>query len=160
MTHSGTIGARYYLETDASLNPGQQKVVDGASLKRAGGGIILRSPAMKIVGIYTTPLGFLSSPTLAEALVLLRGLRVARQRHGIKVLRARTDSSALVGLVTERGSACDPALRAVVEQIAAERDQLDGFEILWSRSSHAPEREVGIPTADALARRAAGLPQR
>ncbi len=108
---------RFHLETDASLNPHVRKVVEGVSLKRAGGGFVLRSPSMKVVGKYTVSLGFLSSPTLAEALVLLRGMRVARQRHGVKVLRARTDCSALVGLVNGRGKAHDPALRTVIEQI-------------------------------------------
>jgi|HubBroStandDraft_1064217.scaffolds.fasta_scaffold63951_2 hypothetical protein len=151
---------RFHLETDASLNPGQRGVIEGASLKRAGGGIVLRSPAMKVVGKYTVSLGFLSSPTLAEALILLKGVRVARQRHGVQVLRAHTDCHALVGLMTGQAKSQDSALRAVIGQIAAERDQLVGFEIRWSPSSHAPEREHGVQTADALARRAAGLPQR
>jgi hypothetical protein len=151
---------RFHLETDASLNPGQRKVVDGVSVKRAGGGIVLRSPSMKVVGKYTVSLGFLSSPTLAEALILLKGVRVARQRHGVQVLRAHTDCHALVGLMTGQAKAQDSALRAVIGQIAAERDQLVGFEIRWSPSSHAPEREAGVPTADALARRAAGLSTR
>jgi hypothetical protein len=153
-------GGRFHLETDASLNPGQRKMVEGISLKRAGGGMVLRSPEMVPAGIYSISLGFLSSPTLAEAMALLRGMRVARQRHGVKVLRARTDCSALVGLVNCPVRARDPALRAVVEQIATERDQLIGFEMRWSPSSHAPEREAGVPTADALARKSAGLPHR
>ena len=151
---------RFHLEADASLNPHVQKVVEGVSLKRAGGGFVLRSPSMKVVGKYTVSLGFLSSPTLAEAMVLLRGMRVARQRHGVNVLRARNDCSALVGLINGPGRAHDPALGTVIEQILVERDQLAGFELKWSRSSHAPEREAGVPTADALARKAAGLPQR
>jgi Reverse transcriptase-like len=148
---------RFHLETDASLNPHDRHVVEGVSLKRAGGGIVLRSPAMRVVGKYTVSLGYLSSPTLAEALVLLKGIRVGRQRHGITVLRARTDCYALILLVSGRGKFHDPTLRSVLEQIVAERDQLVGFEIVWSPSSHAPEREVGVPTADALARKAAGL---
>jgi hypothetical protein len=151
---------RFHLETDASLNPHVRKTVESASLRRAGVGLVLRSPSMKVVGKYTVSLGFLSSTTLAEALVLLRGVRVARQRHGVKVLRARTDCFALVGLVNGRGRAHDPTLRMVIEQIAAERDLLEGFEVRWSPSSHASEREAGVPTADALARRAAGLSNR
>jgi len=148
---------RFHLETDASLNPSVRRVVEGVPLKRAGGGFVLRSPAMKIVGKYTVSLGFLSSPTLAEALVLLRGIRVARQRHGIKVLRVRTDAAHLVDILHGRAKAHYPALRTVVEQIEAEREQFAGLEVRWSPSSHAPEREAGVPTADALARRAAGL---
>ncbi len=150
----------HHLETDASLNPGQRKVVEGVSLKRAGGGIVLRSPSMTVVGMYTVPLGFLSSAALAEALVLLRGMRVARQRHGATVLRARTDATHLVEIVHGRAKAHDPALCTVVEQIAAERQLFEGFEIRWSRSSHAHERQHGVPTADALARQAAGLAAR
>ncbi len=151
---------RFHLETDASMNPHIRKRVEGVYFRRAGGGFVLRSPAMKVVGKYTVSLGFLSSTTLAEALVLLRGVRVARQRHGVQVLRVRTDCFALVGLVSGRGKAHDPALRTVIEQIAAERDQLEGFEVRWSASSHAPEREAGVPTADALARKAVGLSNR
>jgi hypothetical protein len=160
VTHRGTIGARHYLETDASLNPAQRKIVEGITLERAGGGIVLRSPSMQVIGSYTVSLGFLSSPTLAEGLVLLRGVRVARRRHGVKVLRARSDCSALVGLVNGTGRAGDPTLSSVVEQIALERDQLEGFELMWSPSSHAPEREAGVPSADAIARHAAGLASR
>jgi len=148
---------RLHLETDASLNPGQRKVVEGVSLKRAGGGIVLRSPSMLPVGVYSVSLGFLSSTLTAEALVLLRGMKVARQRHGATTLRARTDSAHLVEIVNGRAKARDPTLRTVVEQIVAERDQLAGFEIRWSPSTHARERQAGVPTADALARKAAGL---
>lgn len=151
---------RFHLETDASLNPHERKVIEGISLKRAGGGFVLRCPAMKVVGKYTVSLGFLSSPTLAEALVLLRGVRVARQRHGIMVLRARTDAAHLVEILHGRAKAHNPALRTVIEQITAEKDLFAGFEVRWSPSSHAPEREAGVPTADALARRAAGLSSR
>lgn len=115
---------------------------------------------MALVGVYSVSLGFLSSPACAEALVLLRGMRVARQRHGATVLRARTDASHLVEIVSGRAKARDPALREVVEQIAAERALFDDFELKWSQSTHAPERQPGVPTADALARRAAGLAQR
>jgi ribonuclease HI len=148
---------RFHLETDASLNPGQQKVVGGVSLMRAGGGIVLRSPSMEPVGLYTVSLGFLSSPTHAEALVLLRGLRVARQRHGAEALRARTDAAHLVEIVSGRARTRDPALLAVVKQILAERDRFSRFEIRWSKSSHADERQPSVPTADSLARKAAGL---
>jgi hypothetical protein len=151
---------RFHLETDASLNPHIRKAVESVSLKRAGGGFVLRSPSMKVVGKYTVSLGFLSSPTLAEALVLLRGMRVARQRHGIKVLRARTDAAHLVEILHGRAKAHNPELRAVIEQITAERGLFAGFEVRWSPSSHAPEREAGVPTADALARRAAGRSNR
>ena len=151
------LSGSFHLETDASLNPGQRKVVEGVSLKRAGGGILLRSPALTPVGMYSVSLGFLSSPTLAEALVLLRGMRLARQRHQATALRARTDAVHLVEILSGRANTRDPALLAVVEQIATERDQLSVFEIRWSRSSHAPERQPGVPTADALARKAAGL---
>jgi hypothetical protein len=157
---TSSVQARYHLETDASLNPEQRKVVEGVSLKRAGGGIVLRFPSMAVVGVYTVSLGFVSSTAHAEALVLLRGMRVARQRHGATVLRARTDASQLVEIVNGLANARDPILRALVEQIVAERDRLEGFELKWSRSSHAPERQPGVPTADALARKAAGLGRR
>jgi len=154
------VGGQHHLETDASLNSGQRKVVEGVTLKRAGGGIVVRSPSMAAGGMYSVSLGFLSSATLAEALALLRGMRMAQQRHGVKVLRARTDSSALVDLVRGRAKARDSDLNAAVEQIAAEQALFEEFELKWSRSSHAPERQAGVPTADALARRAAGLDSR
>lgn len=151
---------RFHLETDASLNPHIRKDVNGHSLKRAGGGFVLRSPSMKVVEMYTVSLGFLSSPTVAEALTLLKGMRVARQRHGVKMLRVRTDAAHLVEILHGRAGAHTPTLPTVIAGITAERDLFAGFEIKWSPSSHAPEREAGVPTADALARKAAGLPQR
>lgn len=107
--------------------------------------------------MYVVRLGFLSSSLHAEALLLLRGMKAARVRHGATALRVRTDSAHLVELVHGRGEAHDPELGTIVKQIAAERGRLEGFELLWSRSTHAPERQPGVPTADALARKAAGL---
>ena len=92
--------SRFHLETDASLNPGQRKVVAGVSFRRAGGGIVLRSPGMEVVGIVHRSSRVPVFDPHAEALVLLRGIRVARQRHGATVLRVRTDSAQLVELVT------------------------------------------------------------
>jgi ribonuclease HI len=151
---------RFHLETDASLNPHQREEAEGVSLQRAGGGIVIRTPAMVPVGMYTVPLGFLPSAVVAETLVLLRGMVVARERHGATILRARTDSALLVEIVNGKAEAFDPALLAVTERIAEERGRFERFQIRWSRSSHAHERQPGVPTADALARRAAGLPQR
>ncbi len=147
----------YHLETDASLNPTVRKVVDGIELRRAGGGIVLRNPTMRPVGKYSVALGFLPSPTHAEAATLLRGMKVARQRHGVRDLRARTDSSSLVEIVNARGKPHDPALRVLLEQIAEERAKLGSFDLRWSRSYHGRERQAGVPSADALARKAAGL---
>ena len=152
--------SRHHLETDASFNPGERRLVGGVSLKRAGGGIVVRSPEMVPVGMYSFSLGFLASATLAEAMVLLRGMKVARQRHGVTALRARTDAAHLVEILHGRAKAHDPALRNVVERIAADIELFEDFEIKWARSSHARERQAGVPTADALARKAAGLAQR
>jgi ribonuclease HI len=151
---------RFHLETDASLNPHQRQEVEGWSLQRAGGGIVVRTPAMVAVGMYTVPLGFLPSAVVAEALALLRGMMIARKRHGATFLRARNDSALLVDIVSGRAAAFDPTLLAVVERVAEERDRFEGFQIRWSKSSHAHERQPGVPTADALARKAAGLSQR
>jgi len=154
------MAGRHHLETDASLNPSEHKLADVVSLKRAGGGIVVRSPAMVPEGVYSVSLGFLSSASLAEALVLLRGMRVARQRHGATAIRTRTDAAHLVDIVNGRARAHDPALRAVVVNIHAETELFEDFGIKWSRSSHARERQAGVPTADSLARKAAGLRQR
>lgn len=154
------VASRHHLETDASFNPGERRLVGGVSLKRAGGGIVVRSPEMVPVGMYSFSLGFLASATLAEAMVLLRGMKVARQRHGVTALRARTDAAHLVEILHGRAKAHDPALRNVVERIAADIELFEDFEIKWARSSHARERQAGVPTADALARKAAGLAQR
>jgi hypothetical protein len=151
---------RLHLETDASLNPAQRKVVDGVSLRRGGGGIVVRSAAMDPVGLYTLPLGFLGSVALAEAQTLLRGMQLARERHEATSLRARTDAHSLVLLVNGDSEAHDSALRGIIEKILVERGRFVNFELLWSASSHAIERQAGVPTADALARRAAGLDTR
>lgn len=151
-------GSCLHIETDASLNPAESRVVGGVSFRRAGGGIVVRDLEMVPVGTYSVPLGFLASTLEAEAMVLLRGMKVARVLHGATALRARTDSAHLVEIVCGRAKPHAPALGAVVEQIAAERERLSGgLEVRWSRSSHALERQAGVPTADALARKAAGL---
>ena len=151
---------RFHLETDASLNPYERKEIGGVSLQRAGGGVIVRTSSMVAVGMYSVPLGFLPSAIVAESLVLFRGMKVARERHSARVLRARTDSALLVEIVSGRAVAFDPALLAVVKKIAEERGHFDGFQVRWTRSSHAHERQPGVPTADALARKAAGLSAR
>lgn len=134
--------------------------MDGLSLRRAGGGIIVRSATMVPIGLYTVSLGFLGSATLAEAQTLLRGMQLARERHKATSVRARTDARSLILLVQGESKARDSALQSIIEGIRAERDRFVKFEILWSASSHAIERQAGVPTADALARKAAGLDPR
>ena len=100
---------------------------------------------MASVGVYSVSLGFLSSSSLAEARVLLWGMRVARERHGASASRARTDAAEVVEIVNERRKPHDPALRAAIEQIGAERSLFECFELKWSRSTNASERQPGVP---------------
>jgi ribonuclease HI len=149
-----------HLETDASLNDRRTQLAeDGSTPRFAGGGVVLRNIAMRPVRHAAVPLGFVRTPTEAECLALLAGIRMARDL-GASTIRARSDLLHLVEALNERGTLRSLQLGGVGEQLTAEIGSLRGFQILWTSSHHGRTRGDGVPSADFLARQAAGLETR
>ena len=146
---------KYTLETDGSVRPGERhKSRDWPSV--GGAGIVLWDPAMVLLLAESVHLGVVSSSTEAEFRAALIGLRRARDRR-VERLRIRSDCEPVVRhLMGEEPLETRWALSAQEEL----RELLGGFDLveaIWTPSSHALERRAGVPTADYLARRAAGL---
>ena len=152
---------RFHLETDAALNPAKTRAEpDGSFLTFAGGGAIVRTEAMRPVTTYEIALGYVGGAHEAEAICLLRGMELARKRHGATALRVRTDNLPLVDSLSGKIAPRAARFVAVLDLIRTERERFVGVEVLWSPSFHAPTRADGVPSADVLARRAAGLEPR
>lgn len=143
----------FHLETDASLNPTRIR----ERLVFAGGGIVLRGSDMAPVASYSAKIGYVASATHAEFVTLLRGLAVAQRRHGATGIRARADNLSLVRGVRGELTFHDPTLTEYVLQVRAVAAGLESFDLKWAPSTHRKARADGLPTADALARKAAGL---
>jgi len=148
--------AAFYLETDASLNPARTR----GRLVFAGGGIVLRGSDMAPVASYSAKIGYVASATHAEFETLLRGLAVAQRRHGATGVRVRSDNLSLVRAVAGELTFHDPTLTEYVERIRTFARGLETFDLRWAASSHRQARSDGLPTADSLARKAAGLGSR
>ncbi len=149
---------RYYLETDGSVKPGERhKARDWPSV--GGAGVVLWDPNMGLVLAESVHLGEVSGSTEAEFRAALVGLRRAKDRR-IERLRVRIDSVPVVRHLTGEEPLETPWALAARAEL---RDLLAAFESVearWTPSSHAAERRAGVPTADALARKAVGLLQR
>lgn len=149
-----------HLETDASLNPSRVDALpDGTRAYFAGGGIVLRSIAMRLVQHEAVPLGFVRSAIEAEALAFLAGMGTACSL-GAQTIRARSDSAHLVGFLKGTAIFREPYLLSLGERLQAAAASVRGFQILWSHSHHGRTRGDGVPSADYLARVAAGLETR
>jgi hypothetical protein len=152
------VSGPHHLEIDASLNLDKSKVsADERTLWLAGGGIVIRSPEMKTLHWETVPLGYVLSAEHAEGLALLEGMRRARVRFRASGLRARTDNFVLVQHVNRVYKVSERTILEVVANIWGEAENLAPFKLLWAPSNHAWVRSDGAPTADSLARSAAGL---
>jgi len=150
-----------HLETDASLNPTRTRIGDdGAAVTFAGGGIVVRGPDLSVVATYSVGLGYVGGAHEAEFRVLLRGMEIARRKHGATALRVRTDCLPLVRAFHGEIVLRSPVAATLLGRLRAERDRFARFDLRWARSSHSLERADGAPTADALARKAAGLGSR
>ncbi len=148
----------HHLETDASLNLKKTKTGDdGRPLWLAGGGIVVRSPEMKPLGWDSIPLGYVRSAEHAEGLALLEGMRQAREKFGATELRARSDNYVLVQHVNREYKMSEGSIQDTVARIWSEAENFSRFKLLWSASSHVWFRSDLTPTADTLARSAAGL---
>ena len=148
----------HHLETDASLNLTKVRRADsGGICWFAGGGIVVRSPEMKPLGWEAVPLGYVRSTEHAEGLALLEGMRRAREKFGANQLRARSDNYVLVQHVNRQYEVSEAYIQEMVASIWAEAKNLALFKLLWTPSSHAWFRADLTPSADTLARQAAGL---
>ena len=142
----------WHLETDASVNPARTR---GGS-PFAGGGIVLRDPHLRVKIARPVELGYFPSATHAEYAALLCGLEIALS-EGARAIFVRTDNRAVAEHYSGAWKARSPG---VPEQLARLRDlaaRFDSFELKWAPSSHRTTRTDGAPTADSLARKAAGL---
>lgn len=150
-----------HLETDASLNNERTEFApDGELLRFAGGGLVLRTIAMRPILSEPLPLGFVHSAMEAEGLALLAGIERARGL-GATTVRARTDSAHMVEVLEGRGAFSEPYLESVADRLRAAISALPGgFRVIWTHSHHARTRGDGVPSADYLARQAAGLETR
>jgi ribonuclease HI len=148
----------HHLETDASLNLKNTKPDDeGRPLWLAGGGIVVRSPEMKPLGWEAIPLGYVRSTEQAEGLALLEGMRQAREKFGATQLRARSDNYLLVQHVNRHYKISEGYIQGMVTKIWSEAQNFARFKLLWAPSSHVWFRSDLTPSADTLARSAAGL---
>jgi ribonuclease HI len=142
-----------HLETDASVNPTRTMGL----LRFAGGGAVVRSEDLEPVAAYRFPLGFVSGAHEAEAKALLRGMEIARLRHGATTLRVRTDNLSLVRALKGEQPIHSERMIRVLDLLRAESAKFDRVELVWAPGSDAKTRSDGQPTADSLARTAASL---
>jgi len=150
-----------HLETDAALNPARTRgEPDGSLLTFAGGGAVVRTEAMLRVATYEIGLGYVGGSHEAEALALLRGMEVARERHDATALRVRTDNLPLVRALAGEIAPTAPRFIAALDRIRTERARFERVDVRWARGFHGPTRPDGLPSADILARKAAGLDPR
>jgi ribonuclease HI len=109
------------------------------------------------VATYEIGLGYVGGAHEAEALVLLRGMELARKRHGATALRVRTDNLPVVRALSGEFAPTSPRFVAVLDRVRAERERFESVDIRWAPGFHQPTRADGLPSADVLARKAAGL---
>lgn len=151
------VGA-FHLETDAALNPARTKPEPkGPPLLFAGGGVVVRTEAVRPVATYSVELGYVGGSNEAEAICLLRGMELARERHGATALRVRSDCLPLVRSLKGEEIAHAPRFVAALDLLRVELGRFERFDLRWTPGTHGADRADGLPTADALARKAAGL---
>ena len=145
----------WHLETDASVRPGEWHK-SGERPSVGGAGIVLWDPELRPVLLESILLGPVSCGPEAELCAVIAGLKIAKE-SGVGQVRLRTDCLGVVEHLTgERRLDTGWAVPLLPELEELARS-FAHFEAPWSPSTHAPERRAGIPTADALARRAVGL---
>ena len=125
----------------------------------AGGGIVLRNPKLRLVAAMSVRLGPIQSPVEAELAALVLGLEAALE-FDARDMRVWNDNLALVHYLNGEGKIGPFEVPGLLSRMADLRRQFRRIEFRWTRSSHAPERRAGEPTADSLARQAVGLGDR
>jgi hypothetical protein len=149
-----------HLETDASVSQSQFR--NGPAGRRvyfAGAGLVLRSEDMQPILVRPVPLGYVNCALHAEALALHLGVRLAHELQAT-TLRARNDCAPLVDVLNGEGKFEDPTLDRLANELRDEVAEFQQFKLLWAPSFHGRSRGDGVPTADHLAREAAGLAAR
>ena len=137
-----------------------QEQPDGSNRHFAGGGIVVRTDRMELVHRVAVPLGFVRSIDEAEGLAVLEGLRIAREM-GATVVAVRTDSVQVIQMVEDGHAETVEWRRLLGERLRAEVSGFPGgVRMRWTPSFHDRTRRDGAPSADVLARRAAGLGER
>ena len=148
----------YYLETDGSALPGERH--NSREPQSVGGaGIVLWDSDLRAVLTESIPLGPVSCGPEAELRAVLIGLRRAMER-GVERVRVRSDCLAVIRHLTGEEELETAWAAPVKEELRTLLRSFDLVEARWTRASHASERRAGVPTADALARRAVGLGSR
>ena len=152
------VDERYYLETDGSVLPGERhKARDWPSV--GGAGIVLWDPSMRLLLAEAVHLGPVSGSTEAEFRAALVGLRRARDRR-VERLKLRSDCMPVVRHLTGEEPLGTRWAMASQPELGDLLGEFEWVEVRWAPSSHSVERTAGVPTADALARRALRLGQR
>ncbi len=136
--------------------PGEVTVAPSAT-----GGIDFRSTDStgRALGGIPLALSVNASAIEAEAICLRRGMQLARERNRATELLARCDGLPVVNAVNGKGHARDPRRLREIERLREGIRHLERFDLRWAPASHRLSRG-GVPTADALARQAAGLDRR
>jgi ribonuclease HI len=145
----------WHLETDASVNPARAR----GGLPFAGGGVVLRDPHLRLKTARAVELGYFPSATHAEYAALLCGLEIALA-EGVRAIFVRTDNRAVAEHYSGAWKARSPGVADLLAKLRDLAGRFDSFELRWAPSSHRTTRTDGAPTADALARKAAGLGDR
>ena len=117
-----------HLETDASLNNKRFKTLeDGSTLKFAGGGVVLRTVAMRPIAHFPVPLGFVRTSEEAEC-------RAVARRHPDREEAGSEGDSWAVRITfiwstspAGRYEFPSPDLMALGQEIRAEAATLSGF---------------------------------
>ena len=134
------------------MNPARTR----GGLPFAGGGVVLRDPHLKVKTARAVELGYFPSATHAEYAALVCGLEITLS-EGVRAIFVRTDNRALAEHYRGTWRAKSPGIPEQLARLRELAGRFDSFELRWSPTSHRLTRADGAPTADALARKAAGL---
>jgi ribonuclease HI len=146
---------KYYLETDASVRPGERHR-SGDRPSVGGAGLVLWDPELRMVLAESVPLGPVSCGPEAELRAVLVGLRRAKALK-VERLRIRSDCLPVVRHLSGVEELETQWAARLKEEIGELLRSFTFVEAHWTPSSHAIERRAGVPTPDYLARRAVGL---
>jgi ribonuclease HI len=147
--------SKHYLETDASVRPGERRK-SGVSASLGGAGIVVWDSELRVVIAESVPLGPVSCGPEAELRAVIVGLRRAAELQ-VERLRLRSDCLSVIRYLTGEGDLDARWATPLKEELNELWHSFAFAEARWSPSTHALERRAGVPTADFLARRAVGL---
>ena len=131
----------------------------GATTFLAGGGVVLRDPAMRPIEEHSIRLGYLPSSHEAELAALLWGLKRAASLR-LSRLRVRNDNAHVMHALSRalvEASFKPPTDLSGLVSIAT---SFESIQFRWTKSIHVLQRGDGAHSADYLARQACGLGKR